>query len=222
LGSPRRQPQIPSTSECRFNKSPHHQNACSVLVGIKKNPGPGGALPPGGCSGAPPRRLPAFAPAIVVRACVRACVFLSVCLCVCVCNACVVRARVFERAWGVRVGAGRSVLVSVCPECRQAVAGRVALFRGRAKGVRHWWTCSRWVTERGGDKVRRRRGGRRNTTGHIISYCTTLNATLNDTQSTSCPLVRTTSDSSASLPTPCPLAPRPANDITHAQLARAA
>ena len=160
LGSPRRQPQIPSTSECRFNKSPHHQNACSVLVSIKKNPGPGGALPPGGCSGAPPRRLPAFAPAIVVRACVRACVFLSVCLCVCVCNACVVRARVFERAWGVRVGAGRSVLVSVCPECRQAVAGRVALFRGRAKGVRHWWTCSRWVTERGGDKVRRRRGGK--------------------------------------------------------------
>ena len=25
LGSPRRQPRVPSTSECRFNKSPHHQ-----------------------------------------------------------------------------------------------------------------------------------------------------------------------------------------------------
>ena len=25
MGSPRRQPRVPSTSECRFNKSPHHQ-----------------------------------------------------------------------------------------------------------------------------------------------------------------------------------------------------
>ena len=29
MGSPRRQPRAPSTSECRFNKSPHHQK---VLV----------------------------------------------------------------------------------------------------------------------------------------------------------------------------------------------
>ena len=30
LGSPRRQPRAPSTSECRFNKSPHHQKLKSI------------------------------------------------------------------------------------------------------------------------------------------------------------------------------------------------
>ena len=34
LGSPRRQPRVPSTSECRFNKSPHHQKNAIYRVAL--------------------------------------------------------------------------------------------------------------------------------------------------------------------------------------------
>jgi len=32
LGSPRRQPRVPSMSECRFNKSSHHQKQSKAMA----------------------------------------------------------------------------------------------------------------------------------------------------------------------------------------------
>ena len=44
LGSPRRQPRDPSTSECRFNKSPHHQSLAWLLERVQPTKLPGDSL----------------------------------------------------------------------------------------------------------------------------------------------------------------------------------